>query len=71
MAIEKYAVPMREQPANVRVNNFDEVPLGYSEEEAVKEASRCLQCKNKPCISGCPVQINIPGFIKAIKEKDF
>ncbi|MDD5730600.1 MAG: NADPH-dependent glutamate synthase [Candidatus Omnitrophica bacterium] len=64
-------VPMRQQPAEERVKNFDEVPLGYSEEEALKEAERCLQCKTAPCRKGCPVSIDIPAFIKAIKEKDF
>ncbi len=67
----KKTVPMREQEVLKRVKNFDEVPLGYSEEEAVREASRCLQCVNRPCVSGCPVQIDIPDFIHAIKEKKF
>ncbi len=67
----KKTVPMREQEVLKRVKNFDEVPLGYSEEEAVREASRCLQCVNRPCVSGCPVQIDIPDFINAIKEKKF
>lgn len=70
MAVDKKAVPMREQPAKERKNNFSEVPLGYSDEEAAKEAERCLQCKNRPCVSGCPVAISIPDFIKAIREKD-
>ena len=63
--------PMREQPPEVRIKNFNEVPYGYSEEEAKEEAKRCLQCKNKPCVQGCPVEIDIPGFIKAIAEGDF
>lgn len=71
MAVEKKAVPMREQPAEQRIKNFDEVPLGYNEEEAIKEASRCMQCAKKPCVEGCPVRIDIPAFIKALKEKDF
>ena len=58
----------KEQDASERVKNFDEVCLGYSEEEAVKEASRCLQCKNPQCVKGCPVGIDIPKFIKEIKE---
>ena len=62
---------VNEQPPKLRIKNFDEVPLGYSEQEAVKEAERCLQCFKKPCVSGCPVQIDIPAFIKAIKEKKF
>jgi glutamate synthase (NADPH/NADH) small chain len=69
--IVKTAVPMREQPAGERIKNFDEVPFGYNEEEAIKEASRCLQCKNRPCVSGCPVAIRIPDFIKKITERDF
>ena len=51
-----------------RIKNFFEVSLGYSKEEAMREASRCLQCKNSPCVKGCPVQIEIPAFIKLIKE---
>ncbi len=71
MSVNKKAVPMREQPPEVRRKNFNEVPYGYSEDEALEEASRCLQCKNKPCISGCPVNIDIPAFIKAITEEDY
>jgi len=62
---------MREQPAKERVKNFQEVPYGYSEAEAVQEAKRCIMCKNPTCIAGCPVEIDIPGFIKAIAEGDF
>ncbi|MTK06456.1 MAG: NADPH-dependent glutamate synthase [Hungatella sp.] len=61
-------VPVREQEATVRVTNFKEVCEGYNQEEAVKEASRCLNCKNAKCIQGCPVAIDIPGFIKEIQE---
>jgi len=71
MKLEKKAVHMQEQPAQDRIKNFDEVPLGYIEEEAIREASRCLQCVKKPCIAGCPVLMDIPGFIEAIKKKDF
>ncbi|MDD4940788.1 MAG: NADPH-dependent glutamate synthase [Candidatus Omnitrophica bacterium] len=71
MAVDKKSVPMREQTAAERVKNFNEVPLGYNEEEAVKEASRCLQCAKKPCVEGCPVHIDIPAFIRALREKDF
>lgn len=71
MAFSKKAVPMKEQPAEERIRNFNEVPLGYEEDEAVLEAERCLQCKSRPCVGGCPVNINIPDFIKAIHEKDF
>ena len=62
---------MREQPAQDRIKNFNEVPLGYTEEEAVREAGRCLQCVKKPCISGCPVLMDIPGFIEAVKKRNF
>jgi glutamate synthase (NADPH/NADH) small chain len=64
-------VLMRQQPPEQRVKNFDEVPLGYSEQEAIDEAKRCLQCKKATCISGCPVDIDIPGFIAKIAEGDF
>ncbi|MDD2690070.1 MAG: NAD(P)-binding protein, partial [Candidatus Omnitrophica bacterium] len=56
------------QPAKERIKNFFEVALGFSKEEAEKEASRCLQCKNPLCVKGCPVEIDIPSFIKLIKE---
>jgi glutamate synthase (NADPH/NADH) small chain len=62
---------MREQDPQVRSKNFDEVPLGYTEEEAILEASRCLHCKKPFCVAGCPVDIDIPGFIALISEKDF
>ncbi|MCX5642527.1 MAG: NADPH-dependent glutamate synthase [Candidatus Omnitrophica bacterium] len=71
MKIEKKAGLMQGQPAQDRIKNFNEVPLGYTEEEAIREASRCLQCVKKPCIAGCPVLMDIPGFIEAIKKKDF
>ena len=63
--------PMPEQEPEVRRHNFDEVPLGFSVETAQLEASRCLQCKKPSCVTGCPVEIDIPGFIKLIKEGDF
>ena len=63
--------PMREQPASERVRNYDEVPYGYSPEEAILEAERCLMCKKPKCIDGCPVEIDIPGFIKFIQEDNF
>ena len=63
--------PMPEQPAAERRANFKEVPIGYSEEMAVGEAKRCIQCKNTPCIDGCPVEIDIPGFIGLIAEGKF
>ena len=64
-------VPVREQDPKVRAHNFNEVCLGYNEEEAVLEANRCLTCKMPRCVTGCPVSINIPEFIRHIKEKDF
>ena len=63
--------PMPTQEPQVRAHNFSEVALGYSEETAVQEALRCLNCKNYPCVSGCPVNIHIPEFISKIKEGDF
>ncbi|MGQ9700039.1 MAG: NADPH-dependent glutamate synthase [Candidatus Bipolaricaulaceae bacterium] len=64
-------VPMREQDPKIRIHNFEEVPYGYTPDEAISEAERCLQCKRAPCIQGCPVQINIPKFIREIREGDF
>lgn len=64
-------VAMPEQDPEKRVKNFDEVTLGYSEEDTLREASRCLQCKNPKCIKGCPVEIDIKSFIKLIQEKKF
>ena len=64
-------VPVREQDPKVRATNFDEVCLGYNKEEAMEEASRCINCKNAKCVTGCPVNINIPGFIQKVKEGEF
>ncbi len=64
-------VPVREQDPKVRATNFDEVCLGYNEEEAKAEASRCLNCKNPQCVVGCPVSINIPGFVKQVQEGNY
>ncbi len=64
-------VPVREQEASVRATNFEEVCYGYNEEEAVAEASRCLNCKNPLCVQGCPVSINIPAFIEQVKNRKF
>ena len=61
-------VPVKEQDAKVRAANFQEVCLGYDKEEAMEEATRCINCKNAQCIKGCPVSINIPGFIEKVKE---
>lgn len=71
---DRLAIPQQDMPSQSpqeRVKNMNEVALGYSEEQAIVEAQRCLQCKNAPCVKGCPVAIDIPGFIKAIAEKDF
>ena len=64
----KNRIPVREQDAKVRATNFEEVCLGYNDEEAHLEATRCLECKNPMCVKGCPVSINIPGFIHHVKE---
>ena len=71
MADKKNRVPVREQAPEVRAKNFEEVCLGYNKEEAMEEASRCLNCKNARCITGCPVNINIPAFIAEVKEGNF
>ncbi len=63
-------VPVREQDPKVRAHNFEEVCLGYNEEEAMAEATRCLNCKNPRCVQGCPVSINIPAFIQEIKNNN-
>ena len=63
--------PMPSQTPQVRAHNFDEVALGYSEEQALDEAQRCLNCRNFPCVQGCPVNIHIPEFIAKIREEDF
>ena len=62
---------MPTQDAKTRAHNFDEVALGYSEETAINEAMRCLDCKNMPCVGACPVKIHIPEFISKIKDGDF
>ena len=64
-------VPVREQDPKERAKNFKEVCLGYNEDEAVKEAKRCLNCKNPRCVEGCPVSIDIPGFVKEVSEGNF
>lgn len=69
VSMKKNEMPAQE--ASVRNSNFMEVTLGYTEDQAIDEAQRCLNCKNKPCMEGCPVQINIPEFIQAIKQKDY
>ena len=69
--LRKTRVPMPEQDPEARGRNFDEVPLGYTPQQAQAEARRCLQCKKPVCIDGCPVRVDIPGFIKLIVEGDF
>ncbi len=71
MAIKPYKHEMPVQNAKVRAHNFEEVALGYDEATAVAEAQRCLNCKNKPCVNGCPVNIDIPSFITKVKEGQF
>ena len=71
---ERLAIPvqaMPEQDAKERIHNVQEVPRGYTDEQAMTEATRCLQCKKAPCVQGCPVEINIPGFLNAIVQGDF
>ncbi|UCG67470.1 MAG: hypothetical protein JSW12_11040, partial [Deltaproteobacteria bacterium] len=69
MAIERHG--MAEQPPDTRNRNFEEVPYGYTPEEAVAEAQRCLSCKKTTCVSGCPVEVPIPEFIALVAEKKF
>ena len=71
MADMMVRVPISEQDPKVRATNFEEVCLGYTEEEAVAEANRCLNCKKPMCVGGCPVSINIPAFIEQVKERNF
>jgi len=69
--IKKEAVEMRKQEPKVRAKNFNEVALGYNEEEALEEASRCLQCVKPQCVSGCPVEVSIPEFVKCIRDRQY
>lgn len=69
--VKKERTPMPEQPAEERRKNFNEVALGYTKEDALAEASRCLSCKEPKCVEGCPVNVDIPGFIKLVCEEDF
>ena len=64
-------VPMPSQEPNIRNKNFDEVALGYTAEMAMEEATRCINCKNKPCMSGCPVCVRIPEFIAKVAAGEF
>ncbi len=69
--MQREQIPMPEQEPKERSHNFKEVPLGYTREQAIYEAQRCLQCKNPKCMKGCPAEINIPKFIEKIVEEDF
>ena len=69
MSLEKIKMP--EQAPDVRNKNFEEVAMGYTAEMAMEEASRCLNCKHKPCVSGCPVNVRIPEFIAEVAKGDF
>ncbi|NLM97362.1 MAG: NADPH-dependent glutamate synthase [Halanaerobiaceae bacterium] len=70
MALQKEKTPVKSQDPELRIKNFDEVCLGYNKSEAVQEAGRCLQCKDPACVKGCPVEVPIPDFIKAIIDDD-
>ena len=69
--VRKCRAPMSEQPPQQRIRNFDEVPLGYTAEQAVEEASRCLVCKKPQCVAGCPVNVDIPGFVALVAQGEF
>ena len=69
MSLKKNEMPSQEP--NVRNKNFSEVALGYTAEQAVDEANRCLNCKNRPCVGGCPVNIAIPDFIQEVQKGNF
>ncbi len=71
MTGEEDRIEVPERSAEERVDDFEEVPLGYDEEQVMKEAERCLECANKPCVEGCPVEIDIPRFVKEISEGKF
>jgi glutamate synthase (NADPH/NADH) small chain len=69
--LQKTAIPIPKQKPEVRKHNFLEVALGYTEEQALQEANRCLQCPKPQCVQGCPVEVDVPAFLKLIKDKDF
>src|SRR3989339_2086193 len=71
MAEKKKRLHMGERAAADRVRDFEEVPLGYTPEQAMEEAKRCIQCKNPLCVKGCPVEVFIPAFIKLVAEGKF
>ncbi len=62
---------MQERPVAERIRDFDEVPLGYTAEQAIEEAKRCIQCKNPKCVEGCPVEVDIPAFLAFAAQGDF
>jgi len=70
MAVDKKRISVNKRTPQERIKDFNEVSLGYNKEQALKEAKRCLMCPKKPCVSGCPVSIDIPSFIKAILEEN-
>ena len=69
--IVKDAVPMPKQAPKERSRNFNEVAKGYEKEQAIREAERCLQCAKAPCVQGCPVEVDIPAFVRLIREQNF
>ena len=71
MSLKKNPMPSQEQEPDVRNKNFDEVTLGYTKEMALDEAQRCLNCKNRPCMTGCPVMVHIPDFIAEVAKGNF
>lgn len=70
-AVQRTRTPMPEQEPAARIKNFDEVPIGYTPEQARQEASRCLGCKNPACVEGCPVNVDIPGFLRLVQAGDY
>jgi glutamate synthase (NADPH/NADH) small chain len=71
MAEKKQRPHMSERPVSERIKDFNEVPQGYTDEQAMEEAKRCIQCKNPKCVGGCPVEVDIPGFLRFVAEGDF
>lgn len=71
MAEKKIRQHMKERSVAERIRDFEEVPLGYTPEQAMEEAKRCIQCKNPLCIGGCPVEVDIPAFIELVAEGKF